>query len=61
LRWVDAINPLAHMVDSYRAVLIRGEWPDLDSVLGLSALATALLAGGMAWFRHASHRFADEL
>ena len=61
LRWVYTINPMAHMVDAYRAVLIRGEWPNPWSALGLCVLSITLLAAGMAWFRHASHRFADEL
>ena len=61
LQWVYAINPMAHMVDAYRAVLIRGEWPNPWSVLGLCALSITLLAAGMSWFRYASHRFADEL
>jgi lipopolysaccharide transport system permease protein len=61
LQWVYAINPMAHMVDAYRAVLIRGEWPNPWSVLGLLALSITMLAAGMSWFSHANHRFADEL
>jgi lipopolysaccharide transport system permease protein len=61
LRWFYQINPMAHMVDAYRAVLMRGELPDLWSLLYLAGVSATLLALGAAWFRHASHRFADEL
>jgi lipopolysaccharide transport system permease protein len=61
LRWFFRINPLAHLVDVYRAVLTRGEWPDLESVLYLTVVSSVLLLVGVAWFRRASDRFADEL
>ena len=61
LQWFFRINPLAHMVDAFRAVLMRAEIPDLRSVLYLILLSTALLVFGVFWFRRASTRFADEL
>lgn len=61
LQWLYRINPLAHMVDAFRAVLMRGELPDSRSLLYLIALSTALLLFGLVWFRRASFRFADEL
>jgi ABC-type polysaccharide/polyol phosphate export systems, permease component len=55
------LNPMAPMVDAYRAVLIEGRWPAPASVLSLTAVAFAALLIGAAWFRRASYRFADEL
>ncbi len=61
LQWFYRINPLAHLVDGYRAVLMRGELPNASSLLYLMVASSALCLAGVAWFRHASHRFADEL
>ncbi len=61
LQWFYRLNPLAHMVDVYRSVLLRGEFPNPASLLFLIVVSSALLGAGLVWFRHASHRFADEL
>ncbi len=61
LAWIYKINPLAHLVDAYRAVLMRGELPRLDGIVYLTALSIVVMGLGLAWFRRASHRFADEL
>jgi lipopolysaccharide transport system permease protein len=61
MRWVYRVNPMAHMVDVFRAVLLRGEWPDPASLAYITVLSAVLLVIGMAWFRKASHLFADEL
>jgi lipopolysaccharide transport system permease protein len=61
LRWFYNLNPLSHLVDAYRAVLLRGHLPAAGSLLYLTAVSVALLVVGLAVFRRASHRFADEL
>ncbi|HXT70245.1 MAG TPA: ABC transporter permease [Vicinamibacterales bacterium] len=61
LSWIYKINPLAHLVDAYRAVLLRGELPHLHGIAYLTIGSLMMLAVSLAWFRHASHRFADEL
>jgi lipopolysaccharide transport system permease protein len=55
------LNPIAPMVDAYRAVLVRGEWPTASSLLTVTVVSSATLLVGIAWFRRTSHRFADEL
>jgi lipopolysaccharide transport system permease protein len=55
------LNPMAHMVDAYRAVLLRGEFPEPTSLMFLAIVSFGLLFVGVVWFRHASDRFADEL
>jgi lipopolysaccharide transport system permease protein len=61
LRSIYRLNPMAQIVDTYRAVLIDGAWPSPAGVLYVAIAAAALLAIGMSWFRRASYRFADEL
>jgi lipopolysaccharide transport system permease protein len=61
VRWFYRVNPMAHMVDAYRAVLLRGELPTAASLLYLTVLSVALLLLGLAWFRRASYRFPDEI
>lgn len=61
LQWVYRINPLAHMVDAYRAVLMRGQFPSAKSLLFLALISALSLAVGLTWFKRVSHRFADEL
>ena len=61
LRWIARINPMAHMVEAYRSVLMYGTLPPASSMAFLAVVSLAVLAGGLVWFRHASHRFADEL
>jgi lipopolysaccharide transport system permease protein len=61
MRLLLNINPLAHLVDAYRAVLMRGTAPGLGSLSYLLALSIVLLIIGLAWFRRARGRFADEL
>ena len=55
------LNPMTHMVDAYRAVLIRGERPDLVSLAIPAAASVVLLRLSYLLFRRASTRFAEEL
>ena len=63
LQGLYRLNPMAHMVEAYRAVLLRGELPDA----GKSAVSDLVVCRGaparrrLVWFQRASHRFADEL
>jgi ABC-type polysaccharide/polyol phosphate export permease len=52
---------MAHLVDAFRAVLLRGELPPAASVIYLLLVPTAILAAGFWWYRRASYRFADHL
>ena len=55
------LNPMAPLVDAYRAVLIGGRWPTPGSMLSLTVVSLVALVVGVAWFRQATPRFADEL
>lgn len=61
LRPIFALNPLLHIIDGYRALLVRGEWPaPLPWLLVLAGSLAGLLAG-MWLFGHISNRFVEEL
>lgn len=54
-------NPMAVLMEAWRAVLLRGAWPDRGS-LGLLALAALLLVlVGRRVFIAQSHRFVEEM
>ncbi len=55
------LNPMAQLIEAYRAVLLRGEFPDPQGVLYLIALSSVMLAVGFRWFERTSYRFPDEL
>lgn len=55
------LNPMLHLINAYRAILIRGELPDMLSLLGLCLLTAVLLWLGYTIFMRASYRFVEEL
>jgi lipopolysaccharide transport system permease protein len=60
-RGVAMVNPLTTLLGAYRAILMRGEWPQLVP-LGTIALFSSIVLGGVYLvFMGASNRFAEEL
>ncbi len=55
------LNPLVHLLDAYRAVLLEGTLPNLRAVLALALLAVGLVVAGHLAFRSAADRFAEEV
>jgi lipopolysaccharide transport system permease protein len=55
------MNPLVNLMDAYRAVLVRGQIPDQQSLLLLALPILMLLGAGYLVFRRTSHHFVDEL
>lgn len=55
------LNPMVFLIDAYRAVLMRSEFPDYIFLLILTLLSVCLLVIGYAVFRRASHQFVEEL
>ncbi len=55
------LNPLVHLIDAYRAVLLRGELPDSLSLLYLGAFVGGLLCLSYTIFVRVNYRFAEEL
>jgi ABC-type polysaccharide/polyol phosphate export permease len=60
-QWFYRLNPLAYLLEAYRAILIYGEMPTAISLVGLSMLALGVLWAGYSVFRRASFRFVEEL
>jgi lipopolysaccharide transport system permease protein len=55
------LNPMVHLVEAYRAILLRGEVPSLKVLVALTILSGALLWLGGRIFTRASDRFVEEL
>lgn len=60
VRWVFVLNPMNHIVDAYRAVLIRGEQPDWLALSVLAIVTAVLLPLGYAFFKRQRFKFAEE-
>ena len=58
---IFAVNPVAALVDAYRAILLQGRWPDLTALFLLLLLSLCMLAVGYRAFERARVRFAEEL
>ena len=60
-RWqaIYYLNPLAGLLQCYRAALLGSPWPDLSSLAISTAGVVVLLIGGMAYFRRMERYFAD--
>lgn len=59
--WAFQLNPMLHVIQAYRAILLNGRVPDIASLLSVFALAAVLLSAGSCAFRQASWHFAEEV
>jgi lipopolysaccharide transport system permease protein len=58
--WI-ALNPMSHVVEGYRSLLLENRWPDFSTLLHLYlAAAVAFVIGGLV-FRNTKRQFADVL
>ena len=53
------LNPMAGLLESYRAVLLYGRWPDPQALWVAVLISLALGVVGYAWFKRVEPRFAD--
>ena len=60
LRWTTTMNPLHHLVDAYRSVLLKGEAPFPEGAF-VVAWAAAIAAAGWWFFRKTLDRGKDLL
>lgn len=56
-----SLNPLLHVIEGYRGVLIRGQWPDWGALAEVLLIALVALAVALFVFRRASLRFLEDL
>lgn len=59
--WMLEINPMYWLIDSYRAVMLFGAWPDWMQILKLAVVAVVMLAAGSSFFMAQKHKFPDLL
>jgi ABC-type polysaccharide/polyol phosphate export permease len=52
---------MVHLIDAYRAMLMRGELPARLSLVMLGVLAAGLFSLGYMIFMRTSYRFVEEL
>lgn len=55
------LNPIVHLVEAYRAILIQGTLPNLLPLAILGFISLSLLLFTYRFFRQASYRFVEEL
>lgn len=55
------LNPMLHLLEAYRAILLGGAWPSGSNLLTLGLLATGLLFVGHRVFIRLSYRFVEEM
>lgn len=60
-RLIHILNPMASLVDSYRAILYQGTSPSFSFLLYTSMIALILLIGGVFIFHRYSRLFGEEL
>jgi lipopolysaccharide transport system permease protein len=55
------LNPLAHVLDAYRKVLMQGSFPDAMPLLAIAFLSIVVLAATYGFFVRSSHSFIEEI
>ena len=59
--WMLQINPMHWLIDSYRSILIYGQWPDWGLLARFFAVGILVMAAGSAFFMKQKPRFPDLL
>jgi lipopolysaccharide transport system permease protein len=60
-RAIYNLNPMLHIIDAYRAVLLVGKSPDYTALSVVALCAAVLLACSYKLFSHRCDRFVEEL
>ena len=55
------LNPIAVLLNAYRAILVRGEWPDVAPLLMVAGASAIALMMSFGLFSLVRNRFAEEL
>lgn len=59
--FLNTYNPMAWVLQGYRAILVEGQWPSASGVGMILLVSLPLLAGGIVCFHRVSKRFVEEL
>lgn len=60
-RFIVDLNPVAHLINMYRSILVDGRLPDLATVFWLALVGLGLVVVGYAVYQKFSPTFVDEL
>jgi len=60
-RMFYAANPLTHLIEGYRAVLMDGAWPDWQALAGVTAASIIVLVFGFRYFQSRRFQFIEDL
>ncbi|HNT23462.1 MAG TPA: ABC transporter permease [Anaerolineales bacterium] len=60
-RWLYLLNPMAGVIDSYRRILLYGEWPDLIYLASAAFTSLVLCLFGYWYFKKLEITMADVL
>lgn len=61
LSWIYDVNPMAHLIESMRSILLDGTVPSLESVGAVAIAAVVALTLGAAVFGRLRHSVPDQL
>jgi lipopolysaccharide transport system permease protein len=59
--WFLLLNPMTPIIDSYRAVILLGQWPSVQTLLPTAIIAVLTLAIGWLIFHRAESSFAENI
>jgi lipopolysaccharide transport system permease protein len=61
LKWrgIYMLNPMAVIIESYRAVLLRGIWPEWQSLIVAGTISCVVGVAGYLFFKKVEWEFAD--
>lgn len=59
--WFFAANPLTHLIEGYRAVLMDGAWPDGLALSVIAAIAAVALVFAVRFFEARRFQFIEDL
>lgn len=58
-QWLYRLNPMVGLLESYRAVLLHGQWPSMSLLAPAVVISLTLLLTGYTWFKRVEPAFAD--
>ena len=58
---IYSLNPMYHLINAYRSILLHGMWPDFVSISLVGAASLILLLIGYRYFHNTSSQFVEEL
>ncbi len=59
LKTIVMLNPMTPIIDSYRAILLRGTLPDMVPLTAAAIVSVAVLSAGWVMFHRTEYRFAE--